>query len=156
MDTMFQRLRTTHDPAEARMLEVAIRHAWAWSGQSRVDVLMRRAATDIRAGDFDEALGALDKVVDLAPDYPEGWNLRATVYFLQDDYARALADLERVLAIEPRHFGALAGLGHVFLALDDKEAALRAFRAALAINPYLDEVRAAAQAIEEEVAGIPI
>ncbi len=156
LDSMFQRLRTTHDPAEAQMLEVAIRHVWSHSGRAGVDELMHHAATDIHDGDYDEALATLNDVISDDPEFAEGWNLRATVHFLRDEYPEAIADIHHVLTLEPRHFGALVGLGYVMLAMDEKRAALHAFEAALAINPHLDDVRDEADSLEDEVAGIPI
>jgi len=156
LDTMLQRLRTTHDPAEAQMLEVAIRHVWARSGDSGTDRLMERAVTEVHTGDYDNALDALDQVVRAAPGYVEGWNLRATVHYLRSEYVPAIADIHHVLVLEPRHFGALAGLGRILLALDDKRSALKAFEAALKINPHLDEVQDEVDTLQDELAGIPI
>ncbi len=156
MDALFLRLRTTHDRSEAEMLEVTIRHAWAHSGRDNVDRQMEQAATAIHAGDYDQALDTLDKVVAADPGFVEGWDQRAMVHYLRDEYTDAVSDIEHVLILEPRHFGALAALGQVMLALDDKKAALEAFRAALEINPYLDDVRDQAEELEDEVAGTPI
>ncbi len=156
LDGMLARLRTTTDPVEAENLELAIRHIWARSGRSSIDHLMQTAVSDIHAGDTDQALSVLDKVVEADPRYVEGWNLRATVHYLRDEYGPAIDDIEHVLTLEPRHFPALAGLGRIMLALDDKKMALKAFQAALAINPHLDSVREEADSLEDQVAGLPI
>jgi tetratricopeptide (TPR) repeat protein len=156
VDDMLTRLRSTHNEEEAQMLEVTIRHAWASSGRSAVDNLMTQAVEAVHAGEYDTARACVDRVVSVAPDFAEGWNLRATVAYLRDDYGEALVDIERVLRLEPRHFGALAGLGRIFLELDDKKAALKAFDAALAINPHLNEVAEEADQIREQLAGVPI
>ena len=156
LDGMLLRLRTTNDPVEAENLELAIRHIWAQSGRSGVDRMMRTAVADIHSGETDQALDVLDKVVETDPRYVEGWNLRATVHYLRDEYGPAIDDIEHVLTLEPRHFPALAGLGHIMLALDDKKMALRAFQAALAINPHLDSVREEADSLEDQLAGLPI
>jgi tetratricopeptide (TPR) repeat protein len=110
----------------------------------------------VHAGDYSAARIMLDRIVQQAPEYAEGWNLRATVHYMEDEYGEALGDIERVLALEPRHFGALAGLGRIFLELEDKKAALKAFQAALAVNPHLSDVREEMVDIQEELAGIPI
>lgn len=156
LDALFVRLQTTQDDDEAHLIEVTIRHVWAQSGRQAVDTLMRQAADAVHAGHTDDALAALDQVVTAAPDFVEGWNLRATVHYLRDEYGEALVDLERVLALEPRHFGALAGLGRIMLELEDKKAALRAFDAALAINPHLADIRKQSNDLREQLAGIPI
>lgn len=156
LDALFRRLQTTQSAEEAQMIEVTIRHVWAQSGRNTVDTLMSHAVERVHAGDYPNALKALNRVVTQAPEYAEGWNLRATVHYLRDEYGDALGDIEHVLALEPRHFGALAGLGRIFLELEDKKAALRAFQAALAINPHLADVREEMNDIQEELAGIPI
>jgi len=92
-------------------------------------------------------------VVKLRPDYVEGWNRRATLYYLQNDYAHSLEDIEQVLVREPRHFGALAGLGMIMQDLGDEKRALDAFRKALAVNPYLDKVPELVKTLTEKVEG---
>lgn len=156
LDALFHRLQTTDDDDEAHLIEVTIRHVWAQSGRQGVDALMKRAADSVHAGHTDDALAALDQVVAAAPEFVEGWNLRATVHYLRDEYGEAVADIERVLALEPRHFGALAGLGRILLELEDKKAALRAFDAALALNPHLADIRKESNQLREQLAGIPI
>lgn len=156
LDALFVRLQSTDDDEEARLIEVTIRHVWAQSGRQAVDTLMKQAADSVHAGRTEDALAALDQVVSAAPDYVEGWNLRATVHYLRDEYGEAVADIERVLALEPRHFGALAGLGRILLELEDKKAALRAFDAALALNPHLGDIRKESNQLREQLAGIPI
>lgn len=156
LDALFRRLQTTDSDEEAQMIEVTIRHVWAQSGRHSVDTLMTKAVEQIHSGDYAEALGALDRVVAAAPDYVEGWNLRATVHYLREEYGEAVGDIERVLILEPRHFGALAGLGRIFLELEDKKAAQKAFEAALALNPHLADVRKELGDLNEQMAGIPI
>jgi len=87
------------------------------------------------------------------PDFAEAWNKRATVYFLIDDYAASIADIRQTLALEPRHFGALAGLGMIFQAMDRKNDAIQVFERALEINPQLDKVREALEELKKETAG---
>jgi len=108
-------------------------------------LLMMRAKAAMDAQQMDVALKLLDAVVKLRPDYVEGWNRRATLYYLQNDYAHSLEDIEQVLVREPRHFGALAGLGMIMQDLGDEKRALDAFRKALAVNPYLDKVAGTGQ-----------
>ncbi|MGE5548613.1 MAG: tetratricopeptide repeat protein [Solirubrobacterales bacterium] len=156
LDALFQRLQTTESPEEAQAIEVTIRHVWSQSGRRAIDSQMLRAVEAVHAGDYDRALETLNGIVAIAPEFVEGWNLRATVHFLREEYAPAVSDIEHVLALEPRHFGALAGLGRIFLELDDKKAAMTAFEMALAINPYLGDVRKEMDALREELAGIPI
>ena len=156
LDLLFQRLQTTKDDEEAHLIEVTIRHVWAQSGRQAVDTLMKQAANAVHADRTDEALEALDQVVAVAPDYVEGWNLRATVHYLRDEYGEAVVDIKHVLALEPRHFGALVGLGRILLELEDRKGALKAFDAALALNPHLADIRKQSNELREQLAGVPI
>src|SRR6478752_2530229 len=99
------------------------------------------------------ALWLLDAVVKLRPDYVEAWNRRATLYYLKSDYAHSLQDIEQVLVREPRHFGALAGLGMIMQDLGDEKRALDAFRKALAVNPHLDKVPELVRTLSEKIEG---
>jgi tetratricopeptide (TPR) repeat protein len=112
-----------------------------------------RAKAAMDAHQMDLALKLLDAIIKLRPDYVEAWNRRATVYYLQNNYARSLADIEQVLVREPRHFGALAGLGMIMQDIGDDKRALDAFRKALAVNPHLDKVPDLVKTLTEKVEG---
>jgi tetratricopeptide (TPR) repeat protein len=114
---------------------------------------MTRAKAAMDAQNIDVAIKLLDAVVKLHPDYIEGWNRRATLYYLKNDYARSLQDIEQVLAREPRHFGALAGLGMIMQDVGDEKRALDAFRRALAVNPHLEKVPELVKTLSEKVEG---
>ena len=102
------------------------------------------------AKDYPLALDYLDRITTLKPDFAEGWNKRATVYFLLEDYAKSIADIQKTLALEPRHFGALSGLGMILSSLGEKLRAIDAYKQALAVDPHLDKVREAMEALEKE------
>jgi tetratricopeptide (TPR) repeat protein len=114
---------------------------------------MTRAKAAMDAHQTDVALKLLDAVIKLRPDYVEAWNRRATLYYLKNDYGRSIADIQQVLAREPRHFGALAGLGMIMEDLGDDKHALEAFRKALAINPHLEKVPELVKQLTEKVEG---
>ena len=156
LDDLFNRLRFAASGDEARGLELAIMHRWASSGRQEVDVLMLRGMEMAQAGDLDGALSTFDQVVTMAPSFAEGYNQRALVHAMREEYAETLTDLRQVLVIEPRHFSALAGLGRVLLLYDRQQAALRAFEAALAIDPHLDAIRDEAERLRDQLAGEPI
>jgi tetratricopeptide (TPR) repeat protein len=101
----------------------------------------------------DVALKLLDSVIKLRPDYVEAWNRRATIYYLQNDYGRSLSDIQQVLTREPRHFGALAGLGMIMQDLGEDKRALDAFRKALDVNPHLEKVPELVKTLTEKVEG---
>jgi tetratricopeptide (TPR) repeat protein len=102
---------------------------------------------------FDVALDFLDQVVTLDPTYAEGWNRRATVHYLMKNYGKSMADIERTLQLEPRHFGALSGLAQIMMDTDRKEAALRAWQRVLDIYPMLRNAQDQVSTISEELAG---
>jgi tetratricopeptide (TPR) repeat protein len=146
LDALFSELQVAATVAEGKAIERRIWLEWTRSGDPEIDRLMNAAllAMDIRA--FSAAIAVLDKIVTQKPDFAEGWNKRATVYYYANEYGRSLADIERTLALEPRHFGALAGLGMIMQDTGDIPRAIRAFEQAVAVNPTLTNLK---RAIEE-------
>jgi len=153
LDELLAALPEQAESRAGKAIEAEILERFNESGSPTVDLLMSWANQAIAEKQYPLALDILDQVVILKPDFAEAWNKRATVHFLADDYAAALADIRRTLALQPRHFGALSGLG---LILDDtghEEKAMEAFRMSLEINPLLDKVRESLERLEKEVAG---
>jgi tetratricopeptide (TPR) repeat protein len=153
LDFLFGALKAAPDETSAKHVEARIWAIWLQTPSDTVALLMTRAKTAMDAQNPDVALKLLDAVVRLRPDYVEGWNRRATLYYLRNDYAHSLADIEQVLAREPRHFGALAGLGMIMQDLGDDKRALDAFRRALAVNPHLEKVPELVKTLSEKVEG---
>src|SRR5882757_1023143 len=140
LDFLFGALKAAPDDASAKHVEARIWALWLQTPSDTAALLMARAKAAMDAQQIDVALKLLDSVVKLRPDYIEGWNRRATLYYLKNDYAHSLENIEQVLSREPRHFGALAGLGMIMQDIGDEKRALDAFRKALAVNPHLDKV----------------
>jgi tetratricopeptide (TPR) repeat protein len=153
VETLLDRLAEASDESEARQLERMIGHHWRQSGSSTVDLLLSRAAEAIEEENYGIAIEFLDTIVRLAPEFAEGWNMRATVYFRIDEYQRAINDIGRTLSLQPRHFGALSGLGMIFHRLDDKERALSALRQALDVHPHLRNIGPLVERLRIEVEG---
>lgn len=153
---LFVALKAAQSPGWARVLESQIGHIWSETTDPETQQLMEKGLTLMAEDEDEAALKAFDAMVVHAPDFAEGWNKRATVEFLLGDYDASMADIARTLKLEPRHFGALAGLGQVELALGNKAAALEAFKQALAIDPYLGDVADMAEQLKKELAGKPI
>jgi tetratricopeptide (TPR) repeat protein len=153
LDTLFGALKLAPDEASAKAIEERIWAIWVSSGSDTCNLLMSRvrAATDEK--DYDLAIKLLDAVIALKPDYVEAWNRRATVYYLKQDYGHSLADIAEVLAREPRHFGALSGLGMILQEIGDDKHALEAYRKALAVDPHLDNVPDVVKTLTEKVEG---
>jgi tetratricopeptide (TPR) repeat protein len=123
------------------------------SGSATADLLMSRVKSALDGKDVDLALEILNSLVEVKPDYVEGWNRRATIHFMQKDFGAALADIRQVLAREPRHFGALSGLGLIMQEIGDEKRALEVFRRALAVHPRLDKIPDLVKTLSEKVEG---
>src|SRR5271163_566053 len=153
LDFLFGALKVAPDEASAKHVEARIWALWLQTPSDTAALLMLRAKAAMDAQQTEVALKLLDAVIKLRPDYVEGWNRRATLYYLQNDYAHSMADIQQVLIREPRHFGALAGLGMIMQDLGDDKRALDAFRKALAINPHLEKVPELVKTLSEKVEG---
>jgi tetratricopeptide (TPR) repeat protein len=117
--------------------EQALWILWARSGDPEIDALMAKGAEEMQLGRLPEAIKIYSEVVKRKPDFAEGWNRRATAYYLAGDYQRSLADCDEVLTRNPRHFGAASGVGQIRFAQEDYEEALVWFRRALEWNPNM-------------------
>jgi tetratricopeptide (TPR) repeat protein len=153
LDMLFATLKSSPDAEAAKAAEDDIIKLWLESGSDTVDLLMGWTLAAMEEKNYALALDYLDRIVTMKPDYAEGWNKRATVHFLVDDYSKAIADIERTLALEPRHFGALSGLGTIMRDIGDNGRAVTAYRQALDVDPHLDNVKQALDEIEKEGAG---
>jgi tetratricopeptide (TPR) repeat protein len=150
LDELFAKLKTEKDESVAKAAESDILKLWLESGSDTVDLLMGWSIQAMAEKDFSLALDYLDRITVIKPDYAEGWNKRATVYFMLEDYPRSISDIQKVLALEPRHFGALSGLGIIFDSLGQKRRAIEAFEKALDVDPRLDKVREALEKLKKE------
>ena len=102
-------------------------------------------------GDLDSAIAEFDALVSVAPNFAEGWNKRATALYLAGRYTESVRDIQRTLALEPRHFGALSGLGTIYLIIANDRGALDAFEAVLALNPHLEGVRRQVESLRNDL-----
>lgn len=136
------------EPAVRGLAEQAIWAVWSRSDDPEVDRLFARGVAEMQSRDFDASIATFTRIIETKPDFAEGWNKRATVYFLIGDYRRSLADCDEVVKRNPYHFGALAGYGQIYLHLEQYDKALEYFRRALAVNPNLDGVRTLIEALE--------
>ena len=155
LDGLFERLQETRSPAEARALEQQIWRVWLDSEDAAIDRLMRQGMVAMHARHYDAALGVFDRMVEQAPDFAEGWNKRATVHYLMGNWPASVADIQRTLELEPRHFGALFGLGLIYDALEQPEAALRSYEATLDLNPHSESTLIRVQELRRELQGRP-
>jgi len=153
LDRLFEALKVAPDDESAKYVEGRIWALWFASGSDTANLLMTRVKAAVEGKDVDLAITLLNSIIDIKPDYLEAWNRRATLYFMQKNYSAALADIHQVLAREPRHFGALSGLGIILQEFGDDKRALEAFRRALAIHPHLERIPDLAKKLAEKVDG---
>jgi tetratricopeptide (TPR) repeat protein len=121
---------------------------WSRSGDAAIDKLMARGVDEMQAGEHKAAIATFSEVVKRKPGFAEGWNKRATVYFLAGDYKRSIADCDEVLKRNPVHFGALSGLGQIYYQLERYDESLAWFRKALEVNPNMVGVEFSIKGIE--------
>jgi tetratricopeptide (TPR) repeat protein len=153
LETLFSALKIAPDESSAKAIEDRIWAIWIASGSDTCNLLMGRVKAATDAKDYDLAIKLLNAVIALKPDYAEAWNRRATIYYLKQDYGRAVADIAEVLKREPRHFGALSGLGMMLQDIGDDKHALEAYRKALEIDPRLDNLADTVKTLSEKVEG---
>ncbi len=153
LDTLFAGLKIAPDAESAKAIEDRIWALWMVSGSDTCNLLMARVKAAADEKDYDLAINLLNAVIALKPDYVEAWNRRATVYYLMKDYGHSVADIREVLLREPRHFGALSGLGLILQEIGDDKHALEAYRRALAIDPHLEHLPEVVKTLRETVEG---
>ena len=153
LDDLFDRLAKAQDDREAKGVSGAIERVWMHSGSDTADLLMGRAMQALQRKDYALSQELLNAVVEIEPDWAEAWNKRATVRYLADDAMGSMQDIARVLKLEPRHFGALSGMGFILQRSGFDKRALEAFRKALEISPQQEEIRRLVEKLTLSVEG---
>ena len=135
-----QALRDT-DADTREHAENAMWRIWERSGNQQVDRLYQAGVAQMKGGDLLKAIATFSRIIEIKPGFAEGWNKRATLYFLAGEYRKSLADCAQVIKRNPYHFGALAGYGQIYLRLEDYERSLEYFHRAFEVNPNMDSVK---------------
>ena len=151
LDTLFVRLHEAQNWAEARPVEGRIWSIWLESEDEKLDTIMRQGILAMNARDYSGALEAFNAVIREAPDFAEGWNKRATLYWLMGELQKSIDDIERTLALEPRHFGALSGLGMIRKKQERPNEAIQAYKRALEIYPTMPNATDQIKVLEEQL-----
>ncbi len=153
LNELFSALKRERNEVKATRIAEQIQTQWQNSGSASIDLMMQWAAGAMAEKKYSVALDFLDQVTVMKPDFAEGWNRRATVNFLMNDYGRSMADIQKTLSLEPRHFGALAGLAAILKDTGRKEAALHAFEQVLSVYPMMREAQKQAGELADDLAG---
>lgn len=153
LDELFERLRTAPDAGKAKTIAASIEQIWLETPSDTAKLLMQRAFSLVAEKRGPVALTVLDKLVVLEPDWAEAWNRRATTRYMSGDFDGAMADIDQVLKLEPRHFGALSGMGVILRRVGRDVQALRVFNEALEIHPMQPELRALVDDLTHEIEG---
>lgn len=153
LDDLFKRLGAASDPDEAKGYAEAIEHVWMQTQSDTASLIMQRATQASTGKNYPLALSLLDRLVALGPDWAEAWNQRATVKFLMQDTDGAMADIDRVMKLEPRHFGALTGMGVILQRSGLDKRALQVFNKALEIYPAQPNLKETVEKLSLDVNG---
>ncbi|WP_245924580.1 tetratricopeptide repeat protein [Aliiroseovarius pelagivivens] len=149
LDDLFSQLQTADD-SNWEALEDEIWELWSRSGSDAMDLLLQRGQNALEKGDLERAIAHLSALTDHAPSFAEGWNARATAFYMSGELGLSLNDIAQTLSLEPRHFGALTGLGLILEELGNETRALEAYRHALAIHPHSDDIKGAVARLEQK------
>lgn len=153
IDRLFAELKREGNAKAAERIARRIQQEWSKSDSASVDLMMQWAQKAAAARKYDVALDFLDQVVTLQPDFAEGWNRRATIHYTMKNYAKSMADIDRTLKLEPRHYGAISGLARIMSDTDRKEPAIAAWQRVLDVYPALRAAQDQLSRLSEEIAG---
>ena len=150
---LYARLAASKDADETGGIITLLLHSYSESGSDTADLLLRRARQAIGVENYSDALKILDATIAFLPDWAEGWNVRATARYLDDDYNGSMADIAQTLKREPNHLGALMGMGMILEARGKREDALKVYERVLEIAPHWRNAEEAADKIKAALAG---
>ena len=154
LDELFEGLQEpATTPAQARALTTRIWNQWLSSDNADAERLMELGIRHMNDFALDEAARVFTDLIDMAPEYAEAWNKRATVFYMMGEFELSTEDVRETLKLEPRHFGALSGQGLIYMNLDRRAEALHWFRRALEVNPFMEGVKQNIEMLEEELTG---
>jgi tetratricopeptide (TPR) repeat protein len=149
-NALLERLRTAPHP-EAMQIERELALIWSRSGSDSMDLLLERGRRALRDGEYEAAVGHLTALTDHAPDFAEGWNARAIAYWQLGQFGPSIADIQKTLALNPNHFGAMAGLASMLEDMGEFEEALEVQERISAIHPTRPGVSESIQRLRKKV-----
>lgn len=155
LDQLFLQLQSD-DVDNWPKVEGEIQSLWSRSGSASMDHLLERGESAILDNDFPKAVEHLSALIDHAPDFAQGWNVRASAFYMMDEYGLAISDLKQTLILNPRHFGALSGLGLIYEQLGQPKVALRIYIEAQAVHPHRSNINDAIIRLTKELEGVSL
>jgi tetratricopeptide (TPR) repeat protein len=151
LDDLFATLKNSANSVELQSAEVNIWAIWFESGNEEIDSLMEEAGTAVQSSQLAQAEHIYSKVIKMAPEFSEGWNRRATIRYYRSDYSGSIEDIRQTLALEPRHFGAIWGLGMILGWERDFSGAITAFERLLEIKPHARDAQPRIELLKQEL-----
>ena len=149
LDRLFEMLQDTEEASELKDIESKIWEIWMDSEDPQLNVLMEQGCDALAKEDFNKSIEFFESIIEIAPSYAEGWNKRATAYYLRGSYKDSLFDIKKTLQLEKRHFGALSGLASICMSIGDFKGALDAFSKLSSIYPKREDIKEQIQSLKE-------
>jgi len=151
LDSLFDKLQDAPNASQSAVIEQQIWLIWTQAPNDEADRLMDRGIQAMRLGEWTLAERLFDQLVEQEPEFAEAWNKLATVHYVLGDYNESMSDIEQTLTLEPRHFGALSGLGSIFARLGQPAAAIRVFEQILEIYPHSKNSQQSIEQLQEKL-----
>ncbi len=151
LDQLFAALRKTDQPEEIKDIEEKIWDIWMQNNSHQVNVLMEQGCDALAESDYTQAIQFFTQITEIEPQYAEGWNKRATAYYLRGNYKHSIRDIRATLSLEGRHFGALSGLGSIYLTIGDFKAALKVYQKLAKIYPQDADFKRQIEVLQEQI-----
>ncbi len=155
LDTLFSELQDPENE-DWKLSEQKIWREWSKSGSASMDHLLQRGVRAMQRGQLRTAVEHFSAAIDHAPDFAEAWNKRATVFYMMEEYGLSMSDIRQTLLLNPRHFGAMAGLGSIMEGLERPKDALAIYEHALQVHPHQEGIKEAIERLKTEVKGTPL
>lgn len=140
LNDLFDCLQEAKNDVEIQNVEAQIWEIWLESGSPQLNYLMEKGGIALQQKDYSQAIEYFGQIINLNPDFAEGWNKRATAYFLRGDYKASLNDIEETLRLEPRHFGAISGMISIYMMIHDLKGALKSYKMLQEIYPLRKDI----------------
>jgi len=151
LDQLFELLQSTTNSVEAAAINQKIWQNWYQSDNKEIEELMNKGEVSMRVGLLKQAVEFYSRIIEIDPGFAEGWNRRATVYYMMGEYQLSTQDVVETLRLEPRHYGALSGQGMIYTQLKEAELALEFYQRALEVNPHMAGVERSIKAIKKQL-----